>query len=77
MNEWIATNKPNTVLGRLLVDLSDPDSDLCSVSLKILSHMAYLGRDSRTGWNKQFLNTIGSKNFWNINSLSALIIIGY
>lgn len=50
MNEWIATNKPNTVL---LVDLSDPDSDLCSVPLKKLSLMACLGRDSRTGWSKQ------------------------
>lgn len=46
MDGWIATNKPNTVL---LVDLSDPDS----VSLKKLSHMACLGRDSQTGWNKQ------------------------
>lgn len=53
MNEWKATNKPNTVLGRLLVDLSDPDSVLCSVSLKKLSHMACLGRDSQIGWNKQ------------------------
>lgn len=50
MNEWIATNKPNTVL---LVDLSDPDSNLCSVSLKNLSHMACLGRDSQTCWIKQ------------------------
>lgn len=50
MNGWIATNKPNAVL---LVDLSAPDSDLCSVSLKKFSHMACLGRDSQTGWNKQ------------------------
>lgn len=54
MYGWIATTKPNTVL---LVDLSDPDS----VSLKKLSHMACLGHDSQTGWNKQIPKHHGLK----------------